>query len=143
MYSDVYQTITDVSVNKKIVNYEGSSIVLQLWDLYGEDELQKIKFSYLRGTKGYLLVADGTRPSTLERAYRIYERVEDEIGEVPFIPLLNKFDLVDQWQIDDSDLEMLRGKGWPVLEASAKSGLGVEEAFLKLTLKMLQRNQEC
>ena len=39
-----------------------------LWDIYGEDEFQTVRASYLRGASGYLLVADGTRQLTLDTA---------------------------------------------------------------------------
>ena len=39
-----------------------------LWDIYGQDEFQTVRESYLRGASGYLLVADGTRAATLDTA---------------------------------------------------------------------------
>ena len=38
-----------------------SSVELVIWDIYGEDDFQKVRMSYLRGASGYLLVVDGTR----------------------------------------------------------------------------------
>src|SRR5262249_3526805 len=128
IYSDAYQTTVGVKVDSKTVDVGGQSVCLVLWDIYGEDDVQRVQWSYLRGASGYLLVADGTRPASLERAWRIFERIEQEVGHVPFVFLLNKSDLVDEWRIDKSDLDSLKGKGWPVLVASAKSGAGVERA---------------
>ena len=49
---------------------------LILWDLAGEDDISSLRMSYLRGSAGYVLVADGTRPSTLEVALSQRRRVE-------------------------------------------------------------------
>lgn len=63
------------------------------------------------------------------------DRVENSIGQVPFILLLNKLDLTDDWEIDDATLDSILQKKWIVIKSSAKTGLGVEEAFQKLTEK--------
>ena len=42
-----------------------------IWDLAGDDDYQRLQTSYLRGTSGYLLVADGIRQITLDLAIEI------------------------------------------------------------------------
>jgi len=81
---------------------------------------------------GYLLVADGTRPDTLDVARRIRKRIEDNIGTIPFVLLINKSDLTDEWNIDDKTLETLKAEGWTVILSSAKTGAGVQEGFTQL-----------
>jgi signal recognition particle receptor subunit beta len=88
--------------------------------------------SYLRGAAGYVLVADGTRPSTLEVALSLRQRVEAEYGPLPFELLLNKADLEDQWAIEATTIEALRQEGWSVRPSSALTGQGVEDAFQDL-----------
>jgi signal recognition particle receptor subunit beta len=79
-----------------------------------------------------MVVADGTRAITLDIALSIRERVESEHGALPFVMLLNKHDLLDQWVTPDSTLEALRARGWSVRLSSARSGEGVDEAFTEL-----------
>jgi len=88
--------------------------------------------SYLRGSAGYVLVADGTRPSTLEVALSLRQRVEADFGPLPFVLLLNKNDLREQWAIRDEDVEDLQQNGWWVQSTSARTGEGVENAFRAL-----------
>jgi signal recognition particle receptor subunit beta len=95
--------------------------------------------SYLRGMHGYILVADGTRRQTLEDALALNDRVVAEIGKVPALLALNKFDLTDQWEIDPSRETQLAAAGWTVQHTSAKTGDAVEKAFLQLALAMLAR----
>src|SRR5207344_2519833 len=68
IFSDKYHSSVGVKVDKKLVVMGDEQLDLLLWDLYGEDEFQKIRPTYLRGSSGYVLVADGTRRETLEKA---------------------------------------------------------------------------
>jgi GTPase SAR1 family protein len=112
---------------------------LVLWDLAGEDEFLQVHMSYLRGSSGYLLVADGTRPATLDTARSLQKRVEAAIGHVPFVLMLNKSDLTAEWEVGEEALADLREKGWDIIITSARSGLGVEEAFMTLVQKILEK----
>jgi hypothetical protein len=84
------------------------------------------------------LVADGTRPATLDTACSLQKRVEADIGDAPFVLMLNKSDLTAGWEIGEEALADLREKGWDIIITSARSGLGVEEAFLNLVKKILE-----
>lgn len=137
LFSDKYLTTVGVKVDKKIVAMDGQQVTLLLWDIYGEDEFQTVRSSYLRGASGYLLVADGTRQLTLDTARELQKTAAGEIGQVPFILVLNKMDLEGEWRIDDRALWRLAEDGWSVIRTSAKTGAGVEDAFLKLTQKMV------
>ena len=54
-----------------------------LWDIYGQDDFQTVRDSYLRGASGYLLVADGTRHATLDTAAALQQKAESVIGRRP------------------------------------------------------------
>lgn len=138
IYSDIYHSTVGVKIDKKVVKLKQQEVSLILWDIHGEDEFQRVQMSYLRGASGYLLVVDGTRRYTLDKAFSLQDRVENSIGQVPFILLLNKLDLTDDWEIDDATLNSILQKKWIVIKSSAKTGLGVEEAFQKLTEKMME-----
>jgi signal recognition particle receptor subunit beta len=122
-----------------VVNTGGEDLTLVLWDIYGEDVFQKMRMSYLRGMHGYILVADGTRRQTLEDALALNDRVVAEIGKVPALLALNKFDLTGQWEIDPAREAQLTAAGWTVQHTSAKTGDAVEKAFLHLAQAMLAK----
>ncbi|AFY33132.1 Rab family GTPase [Calothrix sp. PCC 7507] len=140
IFSDNYHTTVGVKIDKKIVNIQNKIVNLILWDLYGEDEFQKVRMSYLRGSAGYLLVVDGTRKNTLEKALNLQLRVEDTIGKVPFIMILNKWDINDEWEISADDIDAVIQQGWTVIKTSAKNGLGVEEVFHTLTQEIINES---
>ncbi|HKE06594.1 MAG TPA: Rab family GTPase [Candidatus Acidoferrum sp.] len=137
IYSDVYQTTVGVKVDKKNVQVNGTDLTLVLWDIYGEDDYQKMHWTYLRGASGYLLVADGTRKATIDKAFSLEQRVREEVGVIPFVFVINKCDLSQDWEVDSALQAQLTEKNWNLLRSSAKTGEGVEEAFALLTRKIL------
>lgn len=138
MFSDKYLTTVGVKIDKKTVSADGTDVMLMIWDLEGDDDFQRLQTSYLRGTSGYLLVADGTRQSTLDQAIEIQGRVTEAAGPLPFLLALNKADLASQWEIDDARTDGLTARGWKSFKTSAKNGAGVEEAFVELGRLMIQ-----
>lgn len=141
IFSEKYLTTLGVKIDKKTVEVDGKSVNLILWDLAGEDEFMQVKMSYLRGSAGYLLVIDRTRHSTLEVAFDLKTRIEREVGEVPFIALLNKSDLADEFDVDEAQIESLSARGWEFISTSARTGAGVEEAFARIGAKALSVNE--
>jgi hypothetical protein len=136
VFSETYLTTVGVKIDKKTVDLSDRIVNLILWDLAGEDDISSLRMSYLRGSAGYVLVADGTRPSTLEVALSLRQRVEADLGPLPFVLLLNKNDLQEQWAIPDGEIEDLRRNGWWVEPTSARTGAGVEDAFRALAVRV-------
>ena len=136
VFSETYLTTVGVKIDKKTVNLDDRAVTLILWDVAGEDDISTVRMTYLRGCAGYVLVADGTRPSTLEVALSLRERVEAEHGRLPFVLLLNKSDLQEQWAIGGAEVDDLRQAGWSVRASSARTGEGVEDAFRELAVRV-------
>lgn len=132
IFSDNYLTTVGVKLDKKTLTVGSETVNLILWDIAGEDDASAVRTTYLRGSAGYVLVADGTRDSTLEVARTIHARAEAEIGQVPFLLLVNKSDLRSEWTIPQSRLDELAALGWTVRPTSAKTGDSVEAAFQEI-----------
>ncbi len=139
IFSDKYHTTIGVNIEKTRVCAGDTDVDLIIWDLYGEDEFQKVRLSYLKGASGCIYVVDGTRKATLATALNLKETVHNALGETPFILVINKSDLKNQWEIDMSTLEDLRQKGTIIIETSAKTGEEVKEVFQLLTKKMMDK----
>jgi small GTP-binding protein len=135
LFSESYKTTVGVKIDKKIVEQDGEAITLILWDIHGEDKFQRISQTYLRGMAGFLLVVDGTRPETLETARDLEALAEQTVGKVPFVLLVNKVDLKDDWAMTPEHL-----KDWnvPTFYTSAKTGEQVEVAFAALVKAMTE-----
>jgi small GTP-binding protein len=138
VFDEKYHATLGVKVDKKPVHVgDGRTANLVLWDVAGAEDHFTVPSSYLRGTHGCLLVIDGTRPETLDRALDLAAQMARDVGPVPTVVVLNKSDLADQWRLDDAALAKLAPLNCPVLRGSAKTGAGVEEAFNTLAGRML------
>ncbi|OQX07034.1 Rab family GTPase [Candidatus Thiothrix anitrata] len=132
LFSDRYLTTVGVKIDKKQLTLNGKELSLVIWDIAGEDDFTNIRTAYLRGMAGYIIVIDGTRQNSWEVALSINTLVKANVGELPMVFALNKADLKAQWQVEAQQIRALEQTGYPVLETSAKLGLGVDEVFTQL-----------
>jgi small GTP-binding protein len=142
IFSDSYLTTVGVKIDSKTVSVAGRNATLMLWDIQGEDPVSPAPIQYMRGASGYILVADGTRPDTLETAMAIRDRIRARHGDLPFAVLLNKADLSEQWSLSDSDTAAVRSVCRGIFLTSALTGRGVESAFRYLAEQILAANGE-
>lgn len=139
IFSESYHTTVGVKIDKKVCVIDNSQVNLVIWDLAGESPLKTLKPSQIMGASGFLLVADGTRPDTVDLAIALQQRVVQLLGTVPFIFALNKADLVDEWSASMPEItERLTQKGWDVRLTSAKTGQEVEKMFHDLAARMIE-----
>jgi small GTP-binding protein len=137
IFDEKYHTTIGVKVDKKVVSVEGQDLQLMLWDIAGAEDDFSIPTSFIRGSAAYLLVIDGTRAETLDRALDLAHMVHEELGAIPMAVALNKADLVDEWCLDESMIARLDSLCCPVFRSSAKTGEGVEEAFQALASQLV------
>ncbi len=138
-FSEKYLTTVGVKIDTKLMKLpDGREVKLVLWDIAGNDALTTTTTSYLRGAAGFLLIVDGTRRPTWDSALNLREALIKQQGEKPFVMLLNKADLDEQWEMDEQVIEEKKQEGWKLLSTSAKTGMNVEKAFLELTTQMLK-----
>jgi len=138
IFSEKYQTTIGVKIDQKLIRVRDTDMTLMLWDLYGDDDFMKMKPSYLIGSSGYLLVADGTRAETVDVALRLQAMASEATKDAPFLLLINKNDLHENWEIEAETISDLKQKGWKILITSAKDNQQVEEAFIMLAGLMLE-----
>jgi small GTP-binding protein len=121
---------------------------LSLWDTAGQETYKSITRSYFRGASGALLVFDITRPSTFASVTQWLQDLRQIADDGIVVVLVgNKSDLVAG---DDSSPRVTRQEAeeWcrlnnvmRYIETSAKSGDGVEQAFLEVA-ERIYRNIE-
>lgn len=134
VFSEKYLTTVGVKIDTKEMEVGDSAMPVKLviWDIAGTDRFSAVEFSYMRGSSGFILVVDGTRAHTLEVAKRLRSETFERYGELPCVMLLNKSDLDDEWEIDESVITDLEREGFVPFVTSAKTGINVEQAFQRL-----------
>ena len=133
MFSEEYLSTVGVKIDSKEVSIDNDTkLKLMVWDVAGKEKFTTLDDNYLRGSSGYMLVADGTRKNTIENAFKLQKHMVDKFGPLPFCMLINKHDLTEEWEFSSQDLDMLVAKGWRYFMTSAKQGENVEEAFSAL-----------
>ena len=136
IFSEKYQATVGAKVDKKTVQVNGEEVQLVIWDMAG-DSAERISHSpYLRGAAGHMVVADGTQPESLEEAQRVVHEVIAHYGPMPLVFLVNKNDLANLWRVTPKDIDRLGGEHGAPFVTSAKTGEGVEQAFIAIAEKM-------
>lgn len=131
-FSERYLTTVGVKVDTRTVARAGDSCKLVLWDLAGVTQLNAAGRAYIGGAHGLLYVCDGSRAETLNSVLELKEQVDGLLGSRPALLLVNKSDLVDRQELDDSTLAGCAGLFLKLYRTSALSGAHVEEAFSTL-----------
>lgn len=137
IFSEKYETTIGVKIAKHSVQIDDEQVQLLLWDMEGKDAFTEINTRYLRGASGLVLVADGTRPDSVDDLFKIYHQAQTHISDVPIVVMLNKHDLAANWAITDTQLKLIDEMGWQVFQSSAKTGKNVDVAFSTLGASML------
>ena len=114
--------------------------ILGVWDILGQWGLaQFLGDSYFRGAQGLLAVCDVTRPLTLARLEGWRRTALKVAGNVPMYVVANKVDLVEEQRLGEDKIRAFCARrGSPYLLTSAKTGIGVEGAFRRLTGQILR-----
>lgn len=137
LFSDVYTTTIGVRIDKKVVQLSDQAMSLVLWDIHGEDSYQSVLTAYFRGMAGYLLVIDPTRPYSVDTAAALKSLIDTELGPKPFVLVMNKCDLKEEWQITTKDLPSWTEEAVLIQEASAKNDVDVNAVFQALAESLI------
>ncbi len=144
-YDDRYTATLGTKITKKrlmtVHPVDGRSLAVDLilWDIMGTPTLRELlKEAYYHGAQGILGVADLTRRDTLRELDAWARSIREVAGDIPTYFVMNKFDLRDQRQLDETTIRDHCGqRGAPWSYTSAKTGEGVEQAFQGLVSRVL------
>ncbi|KAG7914363.1 hypothetical protein KL925_004594 [Ogataea polymorpha] len=136
--------ITTIGIDFKIKTIElnGSKIKLQVWDTAGQERFRTITTAYYRGAMGIIIVYDVCDENSFESVKKWYQTVNQHAKDEAQLFLVgNKCDDTESRQVSEKQGELLAEElNVPFMEASAKSGLNVNEVFYKLASLILEKN---
>ncbi|KAK5579792.1 hypothetical protein RB653_009479 [Dictyostelium firmibasis] len=131
----------ETSVNMTSVDYKNKNIVidgrtfnLQIWDTAGQERFRTITSSFYRGAHGVLVCYDVTDQLTFNNVRLWMQEIQRyAVLGVSRVLVGNKCDLADRKIVDTSAARQFSDNlGIPFLEASAATGVNVEEAFITM-----------
>ncbi len=118
-----------------------AKVRVDVFDFMGEHALREnFRDAIFYGAHGILAVCDVARPETLRSLFGWIQAVSSVAGNVPAVVAFNKVDLGDQVAVGASDMRVLLEQipGLVVVMTSARTGVGVEDAFNKTILRAVE-----
>lgn len=143
-FDDKYLTTIGVKISQKTlppVQDPTSGRVVQysflIWDIAGMEKFDTVVMNYYRGASGALAVADLTRLETIPQLQDICDKFRSVSPAARLLIIGNKLDIFQQ----NHETTILLKKtvsnfSAEYLLTSAKTGEGVEEAFLELAKRI-------
>lgn len=128
-FEDYDPTIEDSYCKRVVV--DGEECLLDILDTAGQEEYRAMRDQYMRTGHGFLLVFAVDELKSFENinAYREQIKRVKDLDVVPMVLVGNKCDLtmraVDMKNVE----EIAQCYGIPFMETSAKTQLGIDEAF--------------
>ena len=117
-------------------------VKVQVWDTAGQERYRSITNAYYRGAEGILIVFDVTKKESFENIQNWINEVTVYTGkDVVIICLGNKSDL--KKEIDKKEIiDFKKNTNLEILNVSAKTGEGVEEAFKHIIELLIKKKME-
>ena len=141
-FRDNYKSTLGVNLLKKDLNIkEYGDVVVQLWDLGGQESFKSLRKLYLEGANGALLIFDVTQSKSFEKLRDWIQDFKLAREDEPIILIGNKNDLKGKSKISDKEaLGFAKEFSMDYISTSAKTGTNVEEAFNKMIKTILDKS---
>lgn len=149
-FSEKYKATIGCEFGLKIIEINGESVRIQLWDLAGQDRLGGISRLYCRDANGAIVVNDITREGNLKQACAWKSSVDENVcmadgTPIPMVLCANKSDMlppessVTKESINEYALENKFVAGFLT---SSKTGDNTSEALITLVEKIMAKHKK-
>ncbi|CAL1278529.1 unnamed protein product [Larinioides sclopetarius] len=124
-FVDEYDPTIEDSYRKQVV-IDGETCLLDILDTAGQEEYSAMRDQYMRTGEGFLLVFAVNNAKSYEDISMYREQIKrvKDADDVPMVLVGNKCDL--------PMTELAKSYGIPFIETSAKTRMGVDDAFYTL-----------
>ena len=139
-FTENYVTTIGVDFRFKTMIVMDKIVKVQVWDTAGQERYRSITNAYYRGAEGILIVFDVTKKESFENIQNWINEVTVYTGkDVIMICLGNKNDL--KKYIDNKEINEFKKKtGLEIINVSAKTGDGVEDAFKHIIESLIKKS---
>jgi len=132
-FVDEYDPTIEDSYRKQVV-IDGETCLLDILDTAGQEEYSAMRDQYMRTGEGFMLVFAVNNNKSFEdiNSYREQIKRVKDAEEVPMVLVGNKGDLPSRNVDIARARELARNFSIPFVETSAKTRMGVDNAFYTL-----------
>ena len=142
IFIDKYDPTIEDSYRKQ-VSIAGYPYIAEILDTAGTEQFTAMRDLYIKNAEGILLVFSLISHASLKDMENLKAHI-DKIHEVP-VPIVicaNKCDMTTEVVFEHSDYDEISNKyGGPIYDTSAKSGIGINDAFIALLSKVLDNRK--
>lgn len=140
-FVDEYDPTIEDSYRKQVV-IDGETCLLDILDTAGQEEYSAMRDQYMRTGEGFLLVFALNNAKSFEDIAMYREQIKrvKDADDVPMVLVGNKCDLLAR-SIDLREVrQVAHNYNIPFIESSAKTRLGVDDAFYTL-VRQIRRDR--
>uniref|UniRef100_A0A158PAJ5 small monomeric GTPase n=1 Tax=Angiostrongylus cantonensis TaxID=6313 RepID=A0A158PAJ5_ANGCA len=132
-FVEEYDPTIEDSYRKQVV-IDGETCLLDILDTAGQEEYSAMRDQYMRTGEGFLLVFAVNESKSFENVanYREQIRRVKDSDDVPMVLVGNKCDLAQRAVDGRTVADAARAYGIPMVDTSAKTRMGVDDAFYTL-----------
>ncbi len=139
-FRESYIPTIGVQWTKKELIYDGAQVNLILWDVAGQNKFREVRSRFYAGSNAAIIVFDVTNLISFDHVENWYYELKRYCGDIPFLLLGNKIDLVDERIVTTDIIEPITKKlNLPYFETSAKTGENVIDMF-NLIIKKIKNS---
>ena len=144
-----YKPTIGVDIGRKTFKIDSKRIILQIWDLSGQQAFKAIRPQFYKRSDGSILVFDVTRKKSFDHLTLWLEELLEQTGQIPVVLVGNKIDLKEKCaevissqeaQAFANHISTLTGKDTPYIEASATERQNNLEPFVLLGRLLLPQS---
>ncbi|KAG0236329.1 Ras- protein Rab-18 [Actinomortierella wolfii] len=129
-----------VDFKVKVIDVEGKKYKLTIWDTAGQERFRTLTSSYYRGAQGVILVYDVSNRDSFDQLQTWFNELNTYCSSKEVVKMIvgNKVDRESARMVSKQEgLEMARKLETLFIECSAKTKLGVQQAFEELVQQII------
>lgn len=138
-FTDNYISTIGVDFKIRTIEIDGKTVKIQIWDTAGQERFRTITSSYYRGADGIIIAYDVTDAESYNHIDTWHTETLKHAKENAIRMLVGtKTDLVHRRVIPEAAAaEKAMANHWDYAETSAKNSVGIDEAFITLSKKLM------
>ncbi|KAH0484085.1 MAG: hypothetical protein KVP17_004016 [Porospora cf. gigantea B] len=142
-FTDSYITTIGVDFRFRTIQIDDKIVKLQIWDTAGQERFRTITSAYYRGANGVIVVCDVTNPKSVESVDGWMAEIQKYTSEYVTLMLVgNKTDDENRNVTEEEVKAKAAAHAVPYVLTSAKTAENVEEAFVRLARRIIERTDE-